>query len=695
MLTKKQLVRGFTIIELLVVITIVGILASITLVVYSGVQNKARDVSVQSDLDRMEALQTAYGIKHNTAGKAYYSGNGADSDLPFTPSNNNVISVVVNATDYCLRGYNTSGDYNSIENSLIKESTPGVCATIVPIYAPSAPAISVVPNSGNVLATVIPSSCITGTIQYSIRNRINNGSWSGYTAWSAGLTDSQPVAEGTKYGYMAQARCYANEELISESTASLEVSYTSPVDSPPVPTITIVLNGANVQSSIDAPSSCSAGLAQLQYRFAYRTNDGTWGSYNAWAASTTATTAAIEGRKFGSRAEARCYIDADNFSSPSAGSPEMSYIHPITSVPGGPTVNKSTPDWYSTTFSWSTTACASGLSARWQYHYYTNYGYDSGWVATDGVSVSFVTAKINYYYTTDVKVQCYSVYSTGPWGTSNYTQYYRPVPGVQVLVVAGGGGGGASSSDASGGGGGGGGVLYHSSKAVYSQGYWVTVGAGGQCNSCGGGNSAFQDITAFGGGGGGPTNSGGYNGGNGGGGAGAKSGSTNDRGYTTQYSTGGAGPVPGYSYGYNGGRGQWRNNGKSGGGGGGAGMVGGDAYDAGGNGKMCGGNGAYSTITGGGAYYAAGGGGGSVAYWGSGGAGGGGNGAQNGTGAGGANDTGSGGGGGSGGGWGGTGIVIIRYPVGLIWADGGSKYQNGSDYVHIFYYGGGTLTVAG
>jgi hypothetical protein len=39
--------------------------------------------------------------------------------------------------------------------------------------------------------------------------------------------------------------------------------------------------------------------------------------------------------------------------------------------------------------------------------------------------------------------------------------------------------------------------------------------------------------------------------------------------------------------------------------------------------------------------------------------------------------------------------VIIRYPVGSLWADGGSKYQNGSDYVHVFYYSGGWLTVAG
>ena len=41
---------GFTIVELLIVIVVIGILAAITIVAYNGVQNKANDVAVQSDL---------------------------------------------------------------------------------------------------------------------------------------------------------------------------------------------------------------------------------------------------------------------------------------------------------------------------------------------------------------------------------------------------------------------------------------------------------------------------------------------------------------------------------------------------------------------------------------------------------------------------------------------------------------------
>ena len=43
--------RGFTIVELLIVIVVIGILAAITIVAYNGVQNRATDTTVQSDLN--------------------------------------------------------------------------------------------------------------------------------------------------------------------------------------------------------------------------------------------------------------------------------------------------------------------------------------------------------------------------------------------------------------------------------------------------------------------------------------------------------------------------------------------------------------------------------------------------------------------------------------------------------------------
>lgn len=45
--------RGFTIVELLIVVIVMAILVSVTVVAYSGVTNQANDVSVESDLKHL------------------------------------------------------------------------------------------------------------------------------------------------------------------------------------------------------------------------------------------------------------------------------------------------------------------------------------------------------------------------------------------------------------------------------------------------------------------------------------------------------------------------------------------------------------------------------------------------------------------------------------------------------------------
>lgn len=44
---------GFTIVELLIVIVVIGILAGITMVAFNGVQNRARNVAIRADLNTL------------------------------------------------------------------------------------------------------------------------------------------------------------------------------------------------------------------------------------------------------------------------------------------------------------------------------------------------------------------------------------------------------------------------------------------------------------------------------------------------------------------------------------------------------------------------------------------------------------------------------------------------------------------
>lgn len=53
---------GFTIVELLIVIVVIGILAAVTIVAYNGVQQRARDAIRKSDLSTMAKATQLYSI---------------------------------------------------------------------------------------------------------------------------------------------------------------------------------------------------------------------------------------------------------------------------------------------------------------------------------------------------------------------------------------------------------------------------------------------------------------------------------------------------------------------------------------------------------------------------------------------------------------------------------------------------------
>jgi general secretion pathway protein G len=57
---KNKASKGFTIVELLIVIVVIGILAALVVTTYNGIQQKARDTERKTDVNALHGQIEAY-----------------------------------------------------------------------------------------------------------------------------------------------------------------------------------------------------------------------------------------------------------------------------------------------------------------------------------------------------------------------------------------------------------------------------------------------------------------------------------------------------------------------------------------------------------------------------------------------------------------------------------------------------------
>lgn len=111
--------KGFTIVELIIVISVIAILATIAIVSYNGAQGKANDTAVRSDLDSAAGLLESHRVNTSTSLKFPSTttelealGISVSKKSYDTTTANNFV-YCVNTTDYqsyALLGLSKSGN---------------------------------------------------------------------------------------------------------------------------------------------------------------------------------------------------------------------------------------------------------------------------------------------------------------------------------------------------------------------------------------------------------------------------------------------------------------------------------------------------------------------------------------------------------------------------------------------------------
>jgi prepilin-type N-terminal cleavage/methylation domain-containing protein len=120
---KKTIGRGFTLLELLVVISIVAILVALGAASYSTAQKKARDAARKGDLraigNSLEQYYSVCGNVYITPGSAIYCTSPSIGILPTVPKD-------PRGTPYVCSGCSSSG-YTLCANNMEAESPTGYC----------------------------------------------------------------------------------------------------------------------------------------------------------------------------------------------------------------------------------------------------------------------------------------------------------------------------------------------------------------------------------------------------------------------------------------------------------------------------------------------------------------------------------------------------------------------------------------
>jgi prepilin-type N-terminal cleavage/methylation domain-containing protein len=176
--------RGFTIVELLIVIVVIGILAAITIVAYNGISNRAKQSAAQSGVSQAYKKVMAYAVQNSDTypGDLVTAGVSDANDTSFQYSVNNSSSP----RTFCVTA--TVGTVSYYENNTTQTSpASGVC----PGHG-----VGGVPPVTNFLPNPSVETGITGYVANNTGTSIAPSTTRAYSGTSSILVTSLGVGSG-------------------------------------------------------------------------------------------------------------------------------------------------------------------------------------------------------------------------------------------------------------------------------------------------------------------------------------------------------------------------------------------------------------------------------------------------------------------------------------------------------------------
>lgn len=424
--------KGYTLIELLVTISIIGVLSTIGGLVYFGAQKQSRD-SIR--LSKVTVISESL--------EKYYQSNGvypSCSELTQEPSkvSTDVLkgmspdSLTAPGSDKGTNSISCSGAttnayyYDTADSdgrqytlTYIKEETnqPEIIKSRYQMAVLGNTTIRSTGADDNSIS--LNWDTIEGASIYKLQratddqfqNDLYEDDISALSTTQTGLTT------GTKYYFKVIAKSFN-----ASSDWSNHINATTTVSPPTNPDPIVTTNTIGSATTYSWTSAVCASGASAQYKYRYTINNGFDSGLVTTANTSVTFTTANEGYTFTVSVQSQCYTSMaySIFSGPGS----ASYTRPIT-APSAPVVAVNTIG-ITTTWSWPAVVCTTGDTVRYQYQYTIDNGYDSGLIGTSNNSVAFTTSNQGYTFTVTVWAQCYNAYSSSGWSTSDSESYRRP-----------------------------------------------------------------------------------------------------------------------------------------------------------------------------------------------------------------------------------------------------------------------------